>query len=191
VVDYCISLIRQHAMAWTRAVLVLAVLLLPAVVAAQSSGVPAYRLGANDKVKVTVFGETDLSGEFQISGSGVLAMPLVGQVDVGGMTTTEAEGRLAQRLSAGILKNPKVSVEVLTYRPFYILGEVNNPGSYAYVNGMSVLNAAAMGGGFTYRADKKDIKIRRIIDGEKRELKAGADAVVQPGDVIEVGERFF
>lgn len=151
----------------------------------------SYRLGPNDKVRVTVFGEPDLSGEFEISGTGVLALPLVGQVPVGGATISEAEERLGERLQEGFLRNPKVSIEVMNYRPFYILGEVNNPGSYSYVNGMSVLNAVALGGGFTYRADKSDIKLRREAEGKKTEIKAHPDTIVQPGDVIEVGERFF
>lgn len=153
--------------------------------------VAAYILGPNDKVKVNVFGEPDLSGDFEISGSGMLALPLVGQVRVGGLTLSQAAITVADHLRGGFLKDPKVSVEVLNYRPFFILGEVNTPGSYPYVNGMTVVNAAAIGGGFTYRADKKDIKISRESQNGKTEIEARVDSPVQPGDIIWVGERFF
>ncbi|WP_050750657.1 polysaccharide biosynthesis/export family protein [Paramagnetospirillum magneticum] len=151
----------------------------------------AYVLGPNDKVKITVFGEPDLSGEFEIGGSGTLAMPLVGEIPLGGKNLSQASGLLAERLRQGILRDPKVSVEVLNYRPFFILGEVNQPGSYPYVNGMTVVNAAAIGGGFTYRADKKDIKITREGAQGKTEIKGQMESTVMPGDVIWVGERFF
>lgn len=158
---------------------------------AQAVGQPAYRLGPSDKVRVTVFGEPDLSGEFLISGTGIVALPLVGGVAVGGSTIPEAEAKLADRLKQGFLNNPRVSVEVLNFRPFYILGEVNNPGSYPYVDGMTVLNAVALGGGYTYRADKKDIKIRREVNGATKEIRVPQETTVMPGDVVEVGERFF
>lgn len=157
----------------------------------QAADVAAYVLGPNDKVKVNVFDEPDLSGEFAISGSGMLSLPLIGQVQVGGQTLTQAAASVADRLRQGLLKDPKVSIEVLNYRPFFILGEVNSPGSYPYVNAMSVVNAVAIGGGFTYRADKKDIKITREGQDGKTELKAQVDSLVQPGDIIWVGERFF
>lgn len=152
----------------------------------------SYVLGPNDKVKITVFGEADLSGEFEISGNGILALPLVGEVPLGGKTVTQAAAVIAERLRQGYLRDPNVSVEVLNYRPFFILGEINQPGSYPYVNGMTVINAVAIGGGFTYRADKNDIKITRQAPGEaKTELSAKLESVVMPGDVILVGERFF
>lgn len=158
---------------------------------AEPAAALGYRLGTNDKIRVTVFGEPDLSGDFMISGTGALALPLVGAVNVGGMTIQEVEQALATRLKQGILNNPKISVEVLNYRPFYILGEINNPGSYQYVDGMRVLNAIAVGGGFTYRADKGDIKIRREENGKTVEVKVKQETLVMPGDVVEVGERFF
>lgn len=151
----------------------------------------AYRLGANDRVRVTVFGEPDLSGEFEVDGGGRISLPLVGQVDLGGATIQEAEGKLVARLREGFLNQPRVSVEVLNYRPFYILGEVNTPGRYPFVNGTTVLNAVAMGAGFTYRADKGDIKIRRQAGDHLEELRGKLDSPVMPGDVIEIGERFF
>jgi polysaccharide export outer membrane protein len=152
----------------------------------------AYMLGSGDKVRVTVFGELDLSGEYQVDGSGVLAFPLVGEVRAAGGTARKLENEIAKKLSSGYLKNPTVSVEVLTYRPFFILGEVKQPGSYAYKNGLNVLNAVAMAGGYTYRAKSNVWVITRSGDKEyqDREIRNG-DFTVLPGDTIVIPERFF
>lgn len=152
---------------------------------AQSSG---YELGRGDRLRINVFGEPDLSGEFEIDGSGSLSMPLIGVVNGGGLTSRELEVEIARMLSDGYLKNPQVSVEVLNYRPFYILGEVKTPGSYPYREGMTLLNAAALAGGFTYRADADDIRVKR--DG-REEVRMTPDTVVEPGDIIRVTERIF
>ena len=109
-------------------------------------------------MRVTVFRHVDLSGEFQLDGAGAFAMPLVGEIQGGGMDARQLESEIETRLKdGGYLVNPQVGIEVLNYRPFYIIGEVNNPGSYQYVNGMTVINAVALAGGFTYRADQDDI----------------------------------
>jgi polysaccharide export outer membrane protein len=152
----------------------------------------AYMLGSGDKVRVTVFGELDLSGEYQVDGSGVLAFPLVGEVRAAGGTARKLENEIAKKLGSGYLKNPTVSVEVLTYRPFFILGEVKQPGSYAYKNGLNVLNAVAMAGGYTYRAKSNVWVITRSGNKEyqDREIRNG-DFTVLPGDTIVIPERFF
>jgi polysaccharide export outer membrane protein len=171
----------------TLAVLGLAIMLAAHAQAASDQ----YRLGPGDKVRVTVFGDDQLSGEFQVDANGAIAMPLIGNVDAGGRTTNELAANVVQKLQKDYLKNPKVSVEVIDYRPFYILGEVRNPGSYPYVNGMRVMNAVALAGGFTYRAREGHMKINRDVDGKMQELDADRATVVLPGDVIEVPERFF
>lgn len=171
----------------TLAVLGLAIMLAAHAQAASDQ----YRLGPGDKVRVTVFGDDQLSGEFQVDANGAIAMPLIGNVDAGGRTTNELAANVVQKLQKDYLKNPKVSVEVIDYRPFYILGEVRNPGSYPYVNGMRVMNAVALAGGFTYRAREGHMKINRDVDGKMQELDADQATVVLPGDVIEVPERFF
>lgn len=177
-------------MRWFRSLVAIVMICLSS--AAWAADVASYVLGPNDKVKITVFGESDLSGEFEISGSGQLALPLVGEVSLGGKTVSEAVSTISDRLRQGYLRDPNVSVEVLSYRPFFILGEVNQPGSYPYVNGMTVINAVAIGGGFTYRADKQDVKItREKTGGPKVEMKGQLESVVMPGDIILVGERFF
>jgi polysaccharide export outer membrane protein len=158
---------------------------------AQSTEPFVYRLGAGDRVKVTVFNEPDLSGEFEIDGTGHSSLPLIGPVQVDGLTLAEAEQAIRAKVR-DYVKEPRVSLEVLNYRPFYILGEVNLPGSYRYVNGMSVLTAVAMGGGFSYRADKQDIRItRKSREGAVTKMKGDVTTPVLPGDVVEVGERFF
>jgi polysaccharide export outer membrane protein len=150
-----------------------------------------YKLGSGDKVRVTVFGHEDLSGEFEVDGSGNVSLPLIRNVAAKGLTVSELEQTIIDRLKPDYLKDPSVSVDVLNYRPFYIYGEVNQPGSYAYVNGMTVVNAIAMAGGFTYRAKKSRVEIIRANDPSKSPEEAGRDTYVFPGDVIEVPERFF
>lgn len=160
---------------------------------AQSSATNlTYRLGAGDKVKVTVYGQADLSGEFVIDGSGTLQLPLVGQVKAAGLTVREFETQVAAALRDGqYLKDPRVSVEVSNYRPFYIIGEVNKPGEFPYVNDMTVLNAVALAGGFTFRADDGSVYIRRHGGTTEQKFPADQSTRVEPGDIIRVGERFF
>lgn len=145
-------------------------------------------LSPGDRVRVTVFGETDLSGEFELGGAGSFAMPLVGAIDARRLDARQLESRIAERLRDGFLRDPKVSVEILSLQPVYVLGEVNQPGSYPYRAGLSILTAAAMAGGFTYRADEDDIEVTR---GGGRPRSLPPHAAVRPGDVIRVGERFF
>jgi protein involved in polysaccharide export with SLBB domain len=156
------------------------------------SGVEGYRLGAGDRVRVTVFRHVDLSGEFQLDGEGFFAMPLVGEIQGGGLNARQLETEIEKRLKdGGYLVNPQVGIEVLNYRPFYIIGEVNNPGSYQYVNGMTVINAVALAGGFTYRADQDDIVINRGGSQGPEVEDVLLDTEVLPGDIINVTERFF
>jgi protein involved in polysaccharide export with SLBB domain len=152
----------------------------------------SYRLGSGDRVRVTVYGQPELTGEYAVDGGGQMSYPLVGQIRAGGMTAHELERALIGKLSPGYLKNPSISVEVLTFRPFYIVGEVRTPGSYPFVNGMTVLNAVALAGGFTYRARENSFYVTRTgEDGAKNKVSAGADATIMPGDIITVRERYF
>ncbi len=149
-----------------------------------------YRLGPGDRIRVVVFRHEDLSGEFQLDGTGSFSMPLINAVNANGLTAPELETEIEKRLADGYLVNPQVSIEVLTYRPFYILGEVNRPGEYEYKNGMTVLNAVALAGGFTYRADVDGIMLQRGGANTQPVVVTG-DTRVQPGDIITVPERFF
>lgn len=174
----------------------------PAPVAAAAAGaataggepledISSYRLGPGDALRVTVFRHEDLSGEFTLDGDGYFAMPLVGEILGGGRNARQLENEIEIAFkSGGYLVDPQVSIEVLNYRPFYIIGEVNNPGSFEYVNGMTVINAVALAGGFTYRADQDDIVISRG-GSSGPEIEAAPDTEVLPGDIIEVQERFF
>lgn len=156
-----------------------------------SSSDSAYRLGTGDKVRVIVFGEDDLGGEFQIDDGGFVRLPLIGQLSAAGLSPRELEQRIASTLGDGYLVSPRVSVEVTAYRPFYIIGEVNKPGQYAYVNDMGAPNAIALAGGYTTKASDSWIYVRR--DGQKDEERLAADATtkIQPGDVVRVPQTAF
>ena len=156
----------------------------------KNSVVAPGQVGPGDKIKLTIFGEEDLSGEFEVDNTGSLAIPLVGDIRVRGLTPRAVERKIVRVLEEGYLKNPRVNVEVLNFRPFFILGEVNKPGSYPYANEMTVINAVALGGGYTTRAKTGKVIVRRAATPEKEEWLS-EDAVVYPGDVLRVDERFF
>jgi polysaccharide export outer membrane protein len=165
----------------------------PAVSAASASpSDPDYRLGAGDKVRIIVFGESDLSGEFDVpGGAGVLAFPLIGDVQAGGLTVVQLQSEIETKLRDGYMKDPRVSIEVLTYRPFYILGEVTKPGEYPYTNGLTVLKAVATANGFTYRADTRHVIIRRANETVEHQYPLTSATPVAPGDTIRIRERYF
>jgi polysaccharide export outer membrane protein len=150
-----------------------------------------YRLDTGDQVKMTVYGEDDLSGTYTIDGNGNVQLPLIGEVHAGGLSIIDFQAAVAAKLSKGYLVNPRVSAEVANYRPFTILGEVNKPGEYPYENGMSVLNAVALAGGYTYRADEDSVYIRRKGSANEVELPANDKTLVNPGDTVRVSERIF
>lgn len=157
----------------------------------QLTNLDEYRLDSGDHLRVTVFGQTDLTGEYTVDGSGTIALPLIMPMPAKGMTTDELAHSLEGALGQRLLRNPSVSIEVTQYRPFFILGEVNQPGQYAYVNGMTVRTAAAIAGGFTYRASGSSVKITRRTNQGVFEGTATSEANIMPGDTIVVGERLF
>ena len=164
----------------------------PACAQATSSIQQTYRLGAGDKVHVDIFGQPEMSGDFLVDGTGSVQLPLVGQVKAAGLSIREFGSEVTKALRDGqYLKDPQVSIQVVNYRPFYIIGEVNKPGEYPYINDMSVLNAVALAGGFTFRADDSDVYIRRNGEPSERRYPADQTTKVVPGDIIRVGERFF
>lgn len=146
-----------------------------------------HRLGPDDVVRMTVYGEKDLSGEYKVGGDGAIAVPLIGAVKVDGLTPAGAGEEVARKLADGYLVEPSVSVQVIESRPFYILGEVKNPGGYKYVSNMTVLGAVAMAGGFTYRARESRVTVKRGAE----KMKLPAEEKILPGDIITVEERFF
>jgi polysaccharide export outer membrane protein len=145
-----------------------------------------YKLGPGDKLIINVFGDKNLSGDRQVDGAGAFTFPLIGTVQAGGLSSGELEALLEGKLKE-YMRQPNVSVEIVSYRPFYIVGEVRRPGSYPYVDGMTVMNAIAIAGGFTYRAQEKDFVIQR----NNSSAGAGQVSRIAPGDVIVVRERFF
>lgn len=152
----------------------------------------AYTLGPGDEIRVQVFGEDDLSGTFPVDGSGMVRLPLIGQMRVTGVTIRGFENMVADKLAEGkYLVHPSVSINVSKYRPFYILGEVRNPGEYSYISGMNLLTAVALAGGYTYRADTSNVYVR--ANGSNREVEEPATGAtpVRPGDIIRVRESFF
>ncbi len=152
----------------------------------------AIRLQAGDKVKVTVFGEDKLTGEYEIDPGGSLSLPLAGTVQASGLTKAELEQLLSKKFSVGnYLKNPKVTVDVSTFRPFYVLGEVEKPGEYQYKGGLNVMTAIAVAGGNTYRASRSHVLIQRVGEPGFREYPFSPTVPVYPGDLIRVPERYF
>ena len=152
---------------------------------------PVYTLGPGDKVRLMIYGEDEISGEYELDGTGALTLPLVGEVLAGGLSVREAEQKINDAYKGDYLINPRVNVEVMNYRPIFILGEVKTPGNYAYINGMTALQAVTVAGGYTYRARKNKISLRRAVDGEEKEMYINEKARVFPGDIINVEERFF
>ncbi len=150
-----------------------------------------YRLGTGEKLKITVYGEDDLSGEYLVDGSGQVQFPLIGQVRAGGLTVHQFVVEITTALGAKYLRDPKISVQILNYRPFYIMGEVNKPGEYPYENGLNVLGAVALAGGFTYRADSSDVYIRRNGSQHEENLPADGSTKIYPGDIVRISERMF
>lgn len=161
-------------------------------VALEEANVPtAYHLSTGDKLQINVFGEPDLSGEFDVNEGGSITYPLLGQIVAVGRTVEELRQALATELNRNYLVNPKVSVEVLNYRPFFILGEVNNPGSYPYQSDMTVRQAVALAGGYTRRAVTSEMTLIRPTEDGEVELEVEQRARVLPGDTIQVERRFF
>lgn len=154
-------------------------------------GPEEYRLGAGDKIRLTVYNEPTLSGEFSVSSSGSLSFPLIGDVAAGNRTTQDISSEVQTKLADGYLRDPKVSIEIINYRPFFILGEVKSPGQYPYASGMTVMNAIATSQGFSPRAERKVAYIRRAGSATEEAYRLSPDLRVWPGDTIRIGERYF
>ena len=150
-----------------------------------------YVLGAGDKLRVVVFGQEGLSNSYAVDASGSITMPLIGAVPARGLTTAGLSQSIADRLRKGFIREPHVAVEVEAHRPFFILGEVTNPGQYPYVAHLTVETAVAIAGGFTPRAHKSRVQLSRPVDGVIVRGSAPLAYPVQPGDTINVAERWF
>jgi polysaccharide export outer membrane protein len=152
-------------------------------------GQEGYRLGAGDVVRVTVHNHADLSGDFTLDGAGTISMSLIGTVDASGLTASELESRITGLLKPDYLVNPRVTVRVQNYRPYYLIGEVNSTGAFNYVQGMTFMTAIAIAGGYSYRAKKDVVFVKR--GGSEEEVEMNVHEKLQPGDIIRVAERLF
>ena len=150
-----------------------------------------YVLGASDKIRITVYGEPNLTGEYFVSTTGTVNLPLAGDVQASGLTLRTFRERLTKALEDGDHKDPKLSIEILTFRPFYILGEVVRPGQYPYTTGLTVFNAVATAGGFSYRANTRRVYIKKATDSQEREYPLSSQTSISPGDTVRIPERFF
>ena len=148
-----------------------------------------YTLNTGDRIAVNVFGEPDLSVEAVVDDSGVISYPLLGAVMVSGQTARELENTLTEGLRGRFLINPKVSVSIVTYRPFFVRGEVKSPGNYDFTPGLTVQKAVSIAGGFTDRASRTKFFITSDSDGARRMVDLNTR--VTPGDIIEIEESFF
>lgn len=150
-----------------------------------------YRLDVGDKLRVTVYREPELSGEFSVGSNGEIAVPLLGEVPVKGMTSAEVAAELTKRFGNGLLRDPRVSVDVYDFRTFAILGEVQRPGTYPAKQGTTLTDAVALAGGYTYRANEKRVLLRRENQGPYYSVDVNAQVEVRPGDAIRVEEVHF
>jgi protein involved in polysaccharide export with SLBB domain len=150
-----------------------------------------YRLGPGDALNITVYEQPDLTGKYEVDGSGMIAFPLIGRVQAGGKTPDEVRATITTELNNGYLVNPKVTVQLGSYRPFYILGEVAKPGSYPYAAGLTVREAVAIAGGFTRIAHENYVKVTHPDMAKGVTVEETADDPVEPGDTITVERRLF
>jgi polysaccharide biosynthesis/export protein len=151
-----------------------------------------YTLDTGDQLRVTVFGQDAMAGDYVVDGAGSISLPLIAQVGARGLTSEQLEQEIGTKLIAGgFLKEPNVNVQILTHRPFFILGQVAQPGQFVYMENMTVLAAVAMAGGFTARADPDGFTITRKVGNQIVEERAQRNSVVKPGDVIYVRERIL
>jgi polysaccharide export outer membrane protein len=164
-----------------------------AVPSSRSSTDPSvYRLALGDKVKINVFNEPDMSGEFQVNDNGMIALPLAGEVPAVNKTSEELKAAVVRKLSGKYVKNPRVAIEVSSYRPVNVIGEVKNAGQYPYRPGLTVRDAVALAGGYTYRANTHTVYLRHSGGSGEQTIKTDdAPTAVSPGDNIRVPERYF
>lgn len=150
-----------------------------------------YTLASGDRLRVIVFGQDAISNSYAVDGAGRISMPLIGLVDAQGRTTHDLERQIEAKYRNGFLREPRVSVEVEAYRPFFVLGEVTTAGQYPFINAMTVQNAVAVAGGFSPRASKSYADLTRVIEGAPYTYSVPLTHPVQPGDTVTIRERFF
>jgi polysaccharide export outer membrane protein len=150
-----------------------------------------YTLDSGDRLRIVVFGQDGLTNSYFVDAGGNIDMPLIGSVPARALTTNQLAGRIADKLRQGYVREPHVAVEIEAYRPFFILGEVTQPGQYPYVANMSVETAVAIAGGFTPRAFRKTVTISRPLNGLVTRMTVPTTFSLRPGDTVNVQERWF
>ena len=150
-----------------------------------------YTLDSGDKLRIVVFGQDTLSNTYTVDAAGAVTLPLVGAVPARGVTTAQLSNAISGRLRQGFVRDPSVAVEIETYRPFFVLGEVSYPGQYPYVPDMTVENAVAIAGGFTPRAGKSNVTTTRKSQGVPAHFTLPLRYPLKPGDIVTVSERWF
>ena len=150
-----------------------------------------YTLGPGDKVRVTIFGEQDLSGEYQLDGNGNIRLPLVGMTRAIGYTAGGLEAAIRAALVPNYLRDPRINVEITGYRPIYVVGAVQKPGQYTYVSDMTLLNAVALAGGFTSQAKDSTVYVRHEGATEERAMPTNMPLLIRPGDTVRVETTIF
>ena len=156
---------------------------------AAATAVPRFQGG--EKIRITVFEEPTLSGDYDIDPNGVVSLPLAGTVKAVGLTQHELEQELAKKFRSEYLKNPKVTVTIVQYRPIYIVGEISKPGEMPYRPGLNILTAMASAGGGTYRANRDYVLIQHAGETDMKEYPQTAATMILPGDLIKIPERYF
>jgi len=169
----------------------------PSIVRAQDQRISAaspsgtYLLGPTDRIRLKVYGEADITGEYEVDSNGFVSIPLAGHVKAAGLTTRQLEKGISSALAKGIVRDPRVNVEIALYRPFYILGEVKKSGEYPYRTGLTVMDAVATAGGFTYRANENKVYLRRSGSTVEEIHALDSPVLIFPGDNVRVPERYF
>jgi protein involved in polysaccharide export with SLBB domain len=159
--------------------------------ALKTAATAAPILTAGEKINIIVYGEASLTGDYLIDPSGYVSLPLAGTVKAAGLTPDQLERNLEKQFGSKYLTNPKVTVEVVEFRPFYILGEVEKPGAYPYAGGLTVLSAVAIAGGTTYRAKTSEVLIQHLGEDHMREYQLTEPIPILPGDIIQIPRRYF
>jgi polysaccharide export outer membrane protein len=150
-----------------------------------------YLLGPGDKVRLKVYGDADVNGDYEVNSAGFVSIPLVGQVKAAGLTTRQLENALMSRMKGKIANDPKINIEITTYASFYVYGEVKKAGVYPFQPGLTVADAVATAGGLTYRADESKVLLRRAGSHETAIVPVDGTVRVYPGDNLRVAERYF
>ncbi|MEX2648734.1 MAG: polysaccharide biosynthesis/export family protein [Alphaproteobacteria bacterium] len=158
---------------------------------APAQSLQEYRLGPGDRLSIKVFGNDDLSGEFEVDSLGRMSLPLLGLVEANNKTIAELQAEVTDGLDRDYIVNPRVTIQVINYRPFFILGQVTKPGSYPYIAGITVRQAIAVAGGFTRRAREEPVIVIHANDPGFAKNEVGLDTPVLPGDTLEVERRLF